>query len=128
MPLVKPFFLVLLPLVVGIYIYEITRPESTIVLPRTGMTKALKLPSWVIYNVPDGLWLFSFLNCLYIIWYKSSVRTEMIWIMSVFLLALLTEVFQKFHFIPGTFDIKDILAYCLALTISTVCNKFLVTQ
>lgn len=123
MPVVKLFLLVLLPLILGICIYEIARPESTIVLPRTGVTKILKLPSWVIYNVPDGLWLFSFLNCLYIIWYKSSIRTKMIWIMSVFLLALLTEVLQKFHFIPGTFDINDILAYSLALILSTVCNK-----
>lgn len=124
MSFMKPFFLILVPLILGTCIYAIARPESTIVLSGRGMTKAFKLPSWVIYNLPDGLWLFSLLNCLYLIWHRNSSRTKLIWIMSAFLLAVLTEVFQKYHIITGTFDYVDILAYCLALIISSVCNKF----
>ena len=120
---VKSLLLVLLPLVIGVSIYACGRPESTLVFSKTGLKTMYHFPHWVIHNVPDGLWLFSLLNCLHLIWQKTPIVEKVLWMFIVFLLAILSEFLQRAHILAGTFDYADILAYSIALIVSIFCNN-----
>ena len=71
------------------------------------------LPEWVRYSLPDGLWLFAYLSCLRWIWRKDWRRGWLWFVISVGL-AVGTELAQALHWLPGTFDIIDVLVYVLA--------------
>jgi hypothetical protein len=71
------------------------------------------LPSIVLYNLPDALWLYSFLSTIAFIW-KSNRRLGLAWQGGCTMLALASEFFQKAHLLPGTFDPADLLAYLIA--------------
>jgi glycopeptide antibiotics resistance protein len=64
------------------------------------------MPSWVLYSLPDGLWVYSFSAMLYIIWKESIIRNKVI--IMPFLILLTSEMLQYLKIINGTFDISDI--------------------
>ena len=74
-----------------------------------------QFPNWIKYNLPDGLWLYAVLATITLIWKRDLSRTFHLWLASTILLTFLTEFFQATHFIKGTFDWKDLLAYSLAI-------------
>ena len=76
-----------------------------------------KLPDWLQYNLPDGLWFYALLSALSLIWQDNSSRILYLWLLLAIILSYLTEIFQALHFIPGTFDWKDLLAYSIATII-----------
>ena len=105
------------PLILGTTIYAVSRPDTSI-LSCVGCKRYVHLPVWITYNLPDALWLFSFLSCIQIIWSKNS-KEKLIWIFGIVAASIGTEILQRFHFIPGTFDAWDIFAYILA-TVSNI--------
>lgn len=74
----------------------------------------LRLSSWAIYNLPDGLWMMSFLLFIEVIWDGEKL---MKWIFggSMIILALVLEIFQFVDLFPGTGDWLDILFYIAAV-------------
>lgn len=70
---------------------------------------------WIKYNLPAGLWLFSYMFIMDAIWGESkSVNRKMfIWILPV--IAFLSELMQTFGLCPGTFDILDVVSYLFAI-------------
>lgn len=74
-------------------------------------------PNWVIYNLPDGLWLFSYTAILLEIWDYLIDKKTFFWIFSIPLAAILSEILQLFKIIPGTFDLTDIGFYLLGTII-----------
>lgn len=70
---------------------------------------------WIKYNLPAGLWLFSYMFIMDAVWSdcKSINRKMFIWILPI--IALLSEFMQIFGICPGTFDIFDLLSYSLAI-------------
>lgn len=77
---------------------------------------ATDLPAWVIYNIPDGLWLLSYLLMIEAIWGNEKQRK--IWfIIPVILFAFLLEVLQYIGFFPGTGDVLDMLCYSAAIAV-----------
>ncbi|HNR21035.1 MAG TPA: hypothetical protein PKN75_14545 [Bacteroidia bacterium] len=104
--------LVVLPLIIGISIYILFRGQDSI------FTKAeLHPPTFLIYNLPDALWLFSLCNLLSLIW-RAQWRTYALWYGSVTTLSVITEYLQYNDIIIGTGDIWDCVAYILACTTS----------
>lgn len=71
------------------------------------------VPKWIIYSLPDALWLMSFGLILQMIWKNETKRTRMIWTIFPCIVAALMELFQATHFINGTFDLVDLLFYFL---------------
>ena len=68
----------------------------------------LKFLDFLIFSLPDGLWILSLLIILGLIWKKH--RIFFIIYSSFFTgISILFEFFQKFGLIPGTFDIADII-------------------
>ena len=111
--MIKPIIIyICLPLIMGVIISAFGRPEQTVLacyFPKS----ATSLPEWIAYNAPDGLWLFSFLSALKIIWGKL-LREKYLWISIIVIGSVGTELLQYFHIIAGTFDWWDIVSYILA--------------
>ena len=77
----------------------------------------MEFPDWVLYNLPDGLWLLSYMLVIGTIWHKDNniYATFFLWMLPG--LAIGSELLQLFKIIPGTFDVLDLLSYALAMLI-----------
>lgn len=71
------------------------------------------VPKWIIYSLPDALWLMSFGLTLQLIWKNDTKRIRMIWTVIPCTIAVLWELFQLKHYVNGTFDLVDLLFYFL---------------
>ena len=69
------------------------------------------LPNWVIYSLPDGLWMGAYLLLMYMLWYKITTWDALAFPLVLPLFMNITEVLQGFDLFPGTFDIIDMLCY-----------------
>ena len=69
------------------------------------------LPSWVYFSLPDGLWLYSFISTIIIIWYKHHQLKY--WVVAILLLGICSEIFQAIGWVRGTFDYNDLLMYLI---------------
>lgn len=125
-----------LPVVVGGFIYIIFRTERLIMfnwfeyLRLSDQINILKnirnicsFPNWVIYSLPDGLWTFSYVSISLQIWKFSMTRQNIFWIFSIPIVAVLSEFFQLFRLIPGTFDLIDIIFYLLGASMPYYLSK-----
>ncbi len=74
------------------------------------------IPEWIIYSLPDGLWLFSY--CLFIgsIWNFELKRCFCV-LMILPIYAILHEIGQNVHFVSGTFDWIDLTTYLTAFVL-----------
>ena len=88
--------------------------EGWIISLRELFGKTVK-PDWVVYSLPDGLWLLSYLIIIDYIWHNSYGLMYYCFIFALPVIALLSEVFQLFGVVKGVFDIIDFLFYILAL-------------
>lgn len=73
---------------------------------------------WVIYNMPAALWLLSYLCIISTIWNKyknSKLYTVFFWLMP--LISILSEFFQLFGILSGTFDVYDVISYIFSIII-----------
>lgn len=76
-----------------------------------------RLPALLKYNLPDGLWLYSLISAVTIIWKGNYSAYFSWWLLHAIVLTNLTEIFQSLHFIPGTFDWNDLLAYSIVIVV-----------
>jgi multisubunit Na+/H+ antiporter MnhG subunit len=110
---------VLIPLLGGTVIYLLGRSlallQMNTVLKLPYASPHLKLPEWLIYNVPDGLWLYSFLMWLIITWKGVTGIQPCIWFVLLVLGAIGSEFLQKRSAIHGTYDINDLNAYFVSI-------------
>jgi len=122
---------VLSPLLLGGLIYYFTRSHSIRFLSvldpflRFQIFPAVSLPSWAIYNLPDGLWTFAFSSLLLIIWKRCVNIRSIGWLCIPLLSAIVME------FILGTVDIKDIWFILLGGLLPFILhpdNKFLIIK
>ena len=120
-------FLSIIILLVACYVYVSHRGGGMVLYSLLGIDgnsslfialrqNAKDLPAWVIYNIPDGLWLLSYLLMIEAIWGNEKQRK--IWfIIPVILFAFLLEVLQYIGFFPGTGDVLDMLCYSVAIAV-----------
>ena len=73
------------------------------------------LPEWVIYSLPDGMWLLSYMLLMEAIWDKQDRKIRICFVWSMPLLIMIWEVMQYMGIMSGTWDIGDMLAYILAI-------------
>lgn len=71
-----------------------------------------ELSSFWIYSLPDGLWLYSLLLLLYVIWRDQNSVGTLVMSFMVIATVIMTEVLQHFNILNGTGDLFDVLAYC----------------
>jgi hypothetical protein len=111
-------FFVLLPLLLGGFIYLAARPTTLAFVNYPSLIWTKSLPNWVVFNLPDGLWSYSLLSFTLILWQNDDSLNAKFWILTAFSLGVLLEIGQYFHFISGTFDWLDVLVYLLLNLIS----------
>ncbi len=97
-------FLVILPMILGLLIYILSRTNSIYFLKTINLKiDKLNFDYWIKYNLPDGLWAFSITSLILIIW-NWKINFELLtWIIILTFCSILLEL--KF----GTFDVFDII-------------------
>ena len=116
------------PLIAGISIYLLFRGEQTIVfswleeLQLKGALQTVRaitlpaashLPEWLLFNLPNGLWAFSYALIIVFIWYREQGYIQYLFFLTVPVLGLGYELMQYAGVIAGTFCPLD-LSFCLA--------------
>lgn len=118
---------VILPLIIGGLTYILFRADSlrmfkwldfirigtNINIVRNSIGHS-NLPAWIIFSLPDALWVFSFTSFMLIIWKGSFSLHSFLWILIAPIIGLLSEIGQAFHFVRGTFDITDFTLILIA--------------
>jgi len=110
MKITKAFDIILnvaLPLLVGYFIYFINSTEK--------FYPALK------NHLPDGLWAYSFISLILIIWNR---RLNLYWIVFGYLFAAGFELFQYLRLVPGTADMIDVIVYFIFMGMGIGINNF----
>lgn len=87
----------------------------------------LKFIEFLIFSLPNGLWILSFLISIGLIWEKYHIFFI---IYSSFFtgISILFEFFQKFGLIPGTFDIADILVLLIFHILGFLIYEFIILE
>ena len=126
--LVKIGLNVLLPIIIGGIIYTLFRSETIKLFSwykYFGLNKIISnlrvrvseyiyyIPKWVIFSLPDGLWVYSFTSALIIFWNNEKSKL-IIWLSIPFTSGVLIEILQGFNLFPGTFDIIDLILSLIA--------------
>lgn len=121
------FLLVVLSLVFGTLIYVLFRPENTIFLQWLNISErantsmknlhlfSTSFSSFFVNSLPDGLWTFSLMNFLLLIWKSRLSQASMSWLILASVTAFYFEFGQLYNFVPGTFDIGDLSMIILSL-------------
>lgn len=130
-------FHVLFPLSFGILIYLSFRCKSIIiyrwfdVFEISNLFESLRnylfqynshLPAWLIYSLPDALWVYALISTLFIVWGKDFLKLKF-WLIVSLLIAPLLEFLQFLKFFPGTFDFVDLLFYLIGSILSLTIVK-----
>ena len=78
---------------------------------------APKIPEWLIFSLPDGIWIFSYVVLMISIWNFKVNRQSIFWLTIIPLIAIFSEIFQIFGIVSGTFDIVDLSFYLLGFVL-----------
>jgi hypothetical protein len=78
---------------------------------------SVRLPGWVLFSLPDALWVYAFTACMALIWRPRPGRQAVFWIAIAPVLALGAELGQLAGLVPGTFDAADFWLSALASAI-----------
>ncbi len=116
------------PITVGAFIYLLFREKHLLVfhwLNALGLYPAIlnarqhiisdRLPAWVIYSLPNGLWSYSFMFFISYIWRATKATERNYFVFMVLAISLGSEVGQLLGIIPGTFCFEDFVVYILGL-------------
>jgi hypothetical protein len=121
-------YLVILPLIFGIFIYIAFR-DTNIYLYYIFKNETLKhidifnwissfnINSFIIYSLPDGLWVFLSTNIFLIIWNGDIVR-HLFWVLLPLTIGILYEYMQYTGILSGTFDFYDIIIMFISAIVS----------
>lgn len=106
---------------IGVSIYLLWRDEhllihrvihgcriDTFIAPLRRSAAEVYLPEWIRFALPDGLWTTS-----YILLIDALVKRDYQWTSVIPLVGLISEIMQWIGWMPGTFDICDLIAYVL---------------
>ena len=123
---------VIIPILIGSFIYLIYRSETLIMFDwfnALGVSDLIstirkfplfdaQIPLWIKYSLPDGLWVYSLTSLMIIIWKDVNSKSKYYWITSSIIIAIIIEIGQYFKFIPGTYDSIDIFLCLIAFSLS----------
>jgi len=81
--------------------------------------RALSLPQWVRYSLPDGLWLLSYLLLVDAIWNRFD-KMSCVWYLIMPAIAFGSELAQVWWGLTGTADMMDFVCYAGAVVITLI--------
>lgn len=115
-----------LPIVVGGSIYLLFRDNHLLMFRWAGwlgLTRLILaariytlqhgqiLPEWLLFSVPDGVWVFSITAFFTRLWHDGSWYVRAFWIALGPALAMGGELGQALGLVPGTYDPADLVFY-----------------
>lgn len=71
------------------------------------------LPEWMLFVLPDALWTVAYLFVCDAVWSTESCRQRLGYGAIIPFIGVLSETAQRVGWLPGTFDVQDLLAYVL---------------
>ncbi|MFA8300353.1 MAG: hypothetical protein ACEPOV_09345 [Hyphomicrobiales bacterium] len=84
---------------------------------RESYTQDLNLPNWVIYSLPDGLFIYSYINLILFLWRNVIFKDSLIWLIIMPVVILLYEFGQLWGYVSGTFDLMDLFFYFIGIAL-----------
>lgn len=120
-----------MPVVVGGLIYVAFRSQDHLLFhwanalgltPAVSWLRAAAAPlspplGWILYSLPDGLWLYAFAFFMASTWCERSLEASA-WRLLPLALAVGSELAQVVGALPGTFDPMDLLTYAVAFLLA----------
>jgi len=76
-----------------------------------------QFPKWVLYSLPDGIWVYSLTSFMFINWYLELDKSKYFWLLIGPVLGLSLEFGQLAHIVPGTYDNMDLIICLFASAI-----------
>ena len=133
------FFLSTAYLLIGSTIYITARPKTLLLFDwsnkigispwinyiRNSLSFINSFPDWLIYSLPNGLWLSSLITAIYAIWLNDNKNAE-IYSYSFIAIALFIELGQLGKIVIGNFDLMDIVFICALGLLSLYINKLII--
>ena len=77
-----------------------------------------------LYSLPDGLWLASYIMVVNTVISKNNKYNLLFWSFLLPFIAIVFELLQLPGFIPGVFDIFDLVCYTIPLIIYLIYLKY----
>ncbi|GAA5089552.1 hypothetical protein GCM10023210_14540 [Chryseobacterium ginsengisoli] len=87
------------------------------------ISKIDMFPDWFVFSLPDGLWIFSYVNLILLIWNFKINFQSLIWILIVPSISIISEIGQGLKIIRGTFDFLDLLFYALGFILPLIFTR-----
>lgn len=120
------------PITIGGYIYILYRPLHlimfkaieevhlmNIVLWLRKYSEKIILPEFVLYSLPDAIWMYSF-NYFLLTYLKTEKRKRNFCSFISFIFVIGSELGQFIGLVRGTYDLNDLLAYTLGFILSYI--------
>ena len=114
--------LALASLLFGLFIYTLARPESLYLnqwikaiigpghmLSFRDFLAGIAIPSWMMYSLPDALWMLSLMLIMLVIWRFQINRQSMPWILATLVFGIGFEALQANQWVRGSFDWMDLV-------------------
>ena len=70
------------------------------------------IPNWILFNYPDGVWIYSFVSLMIVVWDKVKSNIRFFWFAIAPILGISAELGQFFNILPGTYDQFDLI-FCI---------------
>ena len=116
------YIISILSLFSGVLLYLIYRPTSLIIFKWIKYLGLYELvlnlrvnlkdytpPDFIIFNLPNGLWILSVTLLLHTIWINKFNVSFKIYLSLILVLIIIPEILQFLKLIPGTFDVFDLI-------------------
>jgi len=124
----------LVALLLGMALYFLFRDMNNLVLfkwlPKPEFFGAALVPlrpsvlaGFLRYHLPDILWFASGILLLRFIWFYEA-KTQAVYIVCFYGIALVLEISQLSEKIPGTFDLLDLLFMAITAFVEVLLYKF----
>lgn len=117
-------------LCIGCTIYLLFRPQNLLmfkILDDFGfMPNILSLrmhvnhccfPNFIIYSLPDGLWIASYLMMMYLTTKDYTRKSRLMLALPLPITAIVLEFMQLLECCIGTFDVYDLICYIIPLIV-----------
>ncbi|AWG24237.1 hypothetical protein FK004_02865 [Flavobacterium kingsejongi] len=72
-----------------------------------------KMPEWIMFSLPDGFCVFSYMNLMFLLWNNQMNIKNSFWLLIIPIVAILSELEQLITLIPETFYMKDLVMYVI---------------
>lgn len=120
---------VLLPLIIGLFIYVLYRPNVWITrylslgIDKEYNTENSFIKNWFIFSGPDFCWAYSFASSVFILNHSFKFVSHAAVFIFVLLSTEASEVLQLLLKPNFTFSISDMIAILMACSLSFFLNK-----